>query len=188
MPDFFEVVRTRRSIRSYQDRPVGEALLKELVDLAILAPTGMNSQPWAFTVITNRQVMAKLNERVKALLLAPALAESLVNEGLRQVLSNPEFSIFYNAPAMIIITSDPTAPTAMIDCQLAAENLFLAAHAKGLGTCYVGFLMFGREDDEVRELLHLPEGHELMAAAIVGYPGEKPGPPQRRPAPFEWVR
>jgi len=72
MPDFFEVVRTRRSIRSYEDRPVSEALLKELVDLAILAPTGMNSQPWAFTVITNRQVMAKLNERIKALLLAPA--------------------------------------------------------------------------------------------------------------------
>ena len=188
MPDFFEVLKTRRSIRSYEDRPVSEDVLKELIDLAILAPTGVNSQPWAFTVITNRQVMDTLNARIKALLQAAGVADRPNTERLSQALSSPEFSIFYNAPAAVIIGGDPQAPTAMIDCQLAAENLFLAAHAKGLGTCYLGFLMFGSQDSVVRELLRLPQGYELMAAAIVGYPSVKPGPPQRNPARIEWVR
>ena len=77
----------------------------------------------------------------------------------------------------------------MLDCQWAAENLFLAAHAKGLGTCYMGFVLMFREDPEVHELLRIPEGYALMAAAAVGYPNIKPeGLPKRKPAEIEWVR
>lgn len=61
MPDFFDVPRTRRTVRSYTTEPVADGDLRELIDSAILVPTGMNLQPWAFSVVTNRGVMDQLN-------------------------------------------------------------------------------------------------------------------------------
>lgn len=188
MPDFFDILETRRTVRSYTTESVSRKDLQELIDYAILAPSGMNQQPWRFTVITDRQVITRLNGLIVAILHSPQYAGLLQNEGLRQALSDPAFDIFYGAPAVIAISADPTAPSAAIDCQLAAENLFLAAHAKGLGTCYMGFLMFGRDDPEVRSLLRIDDGHQLMAATIVGHPDVRPeGRPNRDPAPVEWV-
>jgi nitroreductase len=188
MPDFFEVLKTRRSIRAYQDKPVSDALLQELIDLAILAPSAMNIQPWAFSVITNRDSLRQLNTRVKEVLKASGFADNLEMENLRQALNNPDFDILYGAPALICIFGNAGMPVAAVDCQLAAENLFLAAHAKGLGTCYMGFVLVAREDPQVRQLLRIPEGFDLAAAACVGYPSMTPGPPERRPAQIEWVR
>ena len=189
MPDFFDVIKTRRTVRSYTDEPVSEQDLRELIDLATLAPTGMNLQPWAFTVITDRQTLDTLNARVLPVLRSSGFFESIQIEGLKQALNDPAHDIFHRAPALVVIAGNKQAPGAMIDCQLAAENLFLAAHAKGLGTCYMGFLMFGRDDLEVCSLLRIPEGYELMAAAVVGHPGVPPaGPPRRNPPRIEWVR
>jgi len=189
MPDFFDVLTTRRTVRAYNDEPVSQQELEELIHLATLAPSGMNVQPWAFTVVTDRPTMAKLNARVLAILRSSGILNDIKVEGLRQALNDPAYDIFYHAPALVVIAGNKQAPAAMIDCQMAAENLFLAAHAKGLGTCYMGFLLLGREDPEVGALLRLPEGYELMAAAIVGHPATAPaGPPHRNPPRVEWVR
>jgi nitroreductase len=189
MPDFFDVLKGRRSVRSYSEEPVSEEQLQELVDLAILAPSAMNLQPWRFTVITNRQALADVNTRVKEILCEQHIAEKMKMENLQAALSAPDFSIFYHAPALVVITAEKGNTVAAIDCQLAAENLFLAAHARGLGTCYMGFLFFGQEDPKVREALRIPDGHEMVAACCVGHPAAMPeGPPQRRPAHIDWVR
>jgi nitroreductase len=187
MPDFFEVLQSRRTVRSYREEPVSDDDLKELIECAILAPTGVGSQPWAFTVVTNRQVMERLSARIKEVLIAAN--PPWFQGGMRDAVTDPAYDIFYHAPALIAISGNTQAPTPQIDCQLATENLFLAAHAKGLGTCYMGFLLFGADDPEVRSLLRMPEGYALMAATTVGHPASKPeGPPKRNPPKIEWVR
>jgi len=189
MPDLFEVLKSRRSVRAYSDEPVGEEELRELVELAVLAPTAMNLQPWRFSIITNRQVLAEVSDRVKALMLEQGIADQIKEKHLEAMLKSEEYNIFYNAPAVIVISARKENPGAQIDCQLAAENLFLAAHAKGLGTCYMGFVFFGNGDAKVRAGLAVAEGYDIMAACTVGWPKSMPqGPPARRPPEIEWVR
>jgi nitroreductase len=190
MPEFFDVIKSRRSVRSYASEPVSTEDLQELIELAVLAPTGMNMQPWAFTIVTNRDVLTTLNAKVLEVLRTPEMQRVFQQEGMADFINDPAYSIFYGAPALVVISGKTSTPIASTDCQLAAENLFLAAHAKGLGTCYMGFLLFLARDARVtRELLRIPEGYEMMAAAVVGHPASHPdGPPLRNPPRIEWVR
>jgi len=189
VPDFFEVLKTRRTVRSYTAEAVTRQDLQELIDCAILAPTGMNFQPWAFTVVTNQEVMRKLNAIVVGILRSPEAQQRMTNERMKGIVNQPGYYIFHGAPALIVISGDTKVPGAMLDCQLAAENLFLAAHAKGLGTCYMGFLTLAAEHPEAQKLLGIAEGYTMMAAAVVGHPDVRPeGPPQRSPAKINWVR
>jgi nitroreductase len=189
VPDFFEVLKTRRTVRSYTAEAVTRQDLQELIDSAVLAPTGMNFQPWVFTVVTSQDVMRKLNTIVVAILRSPEAQRRMTSERMKEIVNEPGYYIFHGAPALIVISGDTKVPGAMVDCQLAAENLFLAAHAKGLGTCYMGFLTLAAEHPEARKLLDLAEGYTIMAAAVVGHPDIHPeGPPQRDPAKINWLR
>ncbi len=188
MPDFFEVLRTRRSVRSFSAEPVSRQDLQELIDSAIVAPTGMNLQPWAFIVATGRDVLQKLNTVVLNILRSPEVQQHMPSERMKQIVNAPEYEIFYGAPALIVICGDTKVPGAMFDCQLAAENLLLAAHANELGACYMGFLLLAAENPEAQRLLHLAEGFKMMAAVVVGHPDNRPeGPPRRNPARVTWV-
>ena len=187
MPDFFEVLRTRRTVRSYTSEPVAREDIQRLIDDAILAPSGMNLQPWAFTAVTRRAVMQQLNAIVVAILRS-AEAQAHMSERIKEVVNAPGYDIFYGAPALIVIQADSSVPGAPVDCQLAMENLLLAAHGRGLGACYMGFLLLAAEVPEARQLLGIAEGFRMVAAAIVGHPGNRPeGPPVRSPARINWV-
>jgi nitroreductase len=189
MTDFFEVLKTRRTVRSYTSEPVSQRDIQELIDSAVLAPTGMNLQPWAFTVVTNQDVLQKLNSIVVGILRSPEVQRHMTNDRMREIVNEPGYYIFHGAPALIVISGDRKVPGAMYDCQLAAENLFLAAHAKGLGTCYMGFLQLAADHPEAQKLIGLAEGYKMMAAAVVGHPHVRPeGPPERNPARIVWVR
>ena len=188
MAEFFEVLKTRRTIRSYTAEALSRQEIQELIDNAILAPTGMNLQPWAFNVVTNQDVMDRVNAIVVGMLRSPEVQRHMTNARMKEIVSAPGFNIFHGAPALIVIAGDTTVPGATYDCQLAAQNLFLAAHAKGLGTCYMGFLQLAADHREVRKLLGIAEGFKMMAAAVVGHPRVRPeGPPQRNPARVGWV-
>lgn len=189
MADFFEVLKTRRTVRSYTSEPVSQQELQELIDCAIMAPNGMNFQPWVFSVVTNQQVLQKLNATVVGILRSPVVQQNMPSDRLREIVNAPGYDIFYCAPALIVIAGNKNIPGAMYDCQLAAENLFLAAHAMGLGTCYMGFLQLAADHPDVQKLLEIPDGFKMMAAAIVGHIQVRPeGPPQRNPAHIAWVK
>jgi len=188
MPEFFEVLRTRRSVRSYTAEPVSRRDIQDLIDSAILAPTGMNLQPWAFTVVTRREVMHGLNSIVVGILRRPEVQHHMASQRLKEIVNAPDYDIFYGAPVLIVVSADTRVAGGTVDCQLAAENLFLAAHAKGLATCYMGFLLLAGEVPEAQKLLSIPEGFKMVAAAIVGHPDVRPeGPPDRKPARINWV-
>lgn len=187
MPDFFEVLTTRRSVRSYTSEPVARQDIQALIDSAILAPNGMNFQPWAFTVATSPAVMQRLNSIVVTKLRS-AEVQAHMGDRMKEIVNAPGYNIFYGAPALIVIEANSQVPGAPVDCQLAMENLLLSAHAKGLGACYMGFLLFAADVPEVRQALAIPEGFTIVGAAIVGHPDIRPeGAPLRNPARVNWV-
>lgn len=151
--DALTVLRTRRSIRKYQEKPVPREMLETLVDCARQAATARGEQPWEFVVVTEagtRQRLAEICTYGKFLAIAPA--------------------------AVIVLCRD-TMYYLEDGCN-AAENLLLAATALGLGTCWVAGDKKPYADDICR-LVGAPEGYKLIATIAVGYPDETPSPAKR---------
>ena len=80
------------------------------------------------------------------------------------MLIGPGFHIFYHAPSLIVISASQTGPWALEDCSLAAENLMLAAHASGLGTCWIGFAQAWLETAEGKTALQLGRDDVVLIA------------------------
>ncbi|MCL6561187.1 MAG: nitroreductase [Firmicutes bacterium] len=164
-----EVIRNRRSVRKYKSDPIPEQTVRELLELAAWAPNGMNLQPWVFAVVEDREYMKSLSDRAKTYLLerlqvAPAL------ERYRALFTNPQFNIFYDAPVLVLIYGDKNVMTHLFDCSMAAQNLMLSAWDKGIGSCWIGFANGIADTPEVKKELGVPEGYELVAPIILGYP------------------
>ena len=106
---------------------------------------------------------------------------------LREELADPAFQIFYRAPALIVISAVERGPWIVEDCALAAENLMLAAHATGLGTCWVGFAQSYLGTPAGKVTIGLPDAAVPVAPIIVGHPsGVSPAVP-RRPPEIRWI-
>ena len=148
MKNAIEVLQTRRSIRTYTAQPVDRKIIEEIVDCARLAPTAMNDQPWDFIVITGKEALASL---------PPML-------GHGEFIANAAFAVLVVARA---------TSCAVEDCCAATENLLIAAHALGLGACWVA----GHGQayaPVVAKAFGAPEDRSLIAIVSFGYPAETP--------------
>lgn len=184
--DLMQAIATRRSVRKYRPEPVDRATLEELIQAATMAPSAMNSQPWAFGVITDAELLRSYSARTKALLLASA-AEMPWVERYRRMFENPDFDIFYGAPALVLICARPGGVHGEGDCAMAALNLMLAARDKGLGTCWIGFFAILLDRPEEKAALGIPEDYRIVAPIIVGHPdGDTPPPEKNAPEMLFW--
>lgn len=182
-----DVMSGRRSVRAYKPTPLDEATLRALLAAAVQAPSAMNGQPWGFSIVQDRARLKGYSDRAKALVLA-AIGDPKSSRYAAR-LADPEFNIFYDAGALIAISVDSPGPYADADCWLAAQNINLAAHARGLGTCCIGFAVGVLNLEDVkRELGVAPDGR-VIAPLIVGEPrGPTPGVPRREPRVLAWLR
>lgn len=178
--DIFEAIRTRRSIRNFTEEPVPKAMVEQLLENAILAPSSSNSQPWNFVVIQDKELLKSYSDRAKTLMLKTMESHSDPYNYIER-LSNPDFNIFYNAGTLIIIYSKSQSALRAGDCCLAAQNLMLSAHANGLGTCWIGFSLQLINSPEFKKELGIPEKYNGVAPLILGYPVELPAPTPRKP-------
>ena len=128
--DLREAIYTRRAVRAYIQEPLDRELIGGLIDAAIQAPSAVNEQAWSFCVVQDQQLLARISEASKAHMLAHHQG---VESRMRQMLKNPDFNIFYHAPALILISSTHRGRWAVENCALAAQNLMLAARGAGLG-------------------------------------------------------
>ncbi len=181
----------RRAVRSYTAEMVGKTTIEELLDAAVHAPTALHREPWAFVVIQNKERLRRYSERAKALLLGQPEAVSYLRSAESRalhMLADPGFNIFYDAGALIVVCCKARGPFVEADCWLAAENLMLAATAKGLGTCCIGFAVGILNTAEVKRELGIPEDGAAIAPIIVGVPKGTPAPVSRKaPQVLSWV-
>lgn len=186
----------RHSVRAYQPTPIDEWTIRLLIDTAIRAPTAMHEEPWRFVIVQDAALLEHISDRAKALAVAAAAdhgnllkAPGASGDGVRSVLADPQFNIFYDAPTLVAICAETTTSFVTADCWLAAENLMLAASASGLGTCVIGFAVDAMNTLELKELLHIPAHLTVVAPVVLGVPRARPLPsPRKPPVVLSWHR
>jgi nitroreductase len=176
-----EAVHGRRAVRDYTDQPVEKVAVTALVQAAIQAPSAINQQPWAFVVIQDKALLKVYSDRAKVR-CAETMKTGSMPEELKAMLSDPSFNIFYNSGTLIVIWAKPIGQHPDWDCCLAAENLMLAAHDIGLGTCPIGLAWPLLEQPEVKNELNVPFDYVPVMPMLVGYP-RKPAPSVERNEP-----
>lgn len=176
--DALECILTRRSVRRFDSaKKITHSEIEELLKAASYAPSAHNKQPWCFLVIEDKEVI----------------------KGFRQI--QPWTSFAKDASCVIIICADTDVAFhrekedeqwsfADIDCSLAAQNLLLACHAKGLGACFCGVAPMPTVMNALKKHLNLPENIRPLTIIPVGYPLEEPKQPDNRynPDKVHWEK
>ena len=178
MNETIQNILARRSIRRFQTAPVDRSLLEAIVEAGTYAASGMNGQPWFFSVVSNQTLISDIVSAYK-----DSIKDS-DDPGLRERAADPLFHNFYHAPAVIIVSGLAGSRFQVYDCAGATQNMAVAAQSLGLGSCYiVNFLpAFSGEDAETfKNTLHIPDGYEPVASLALGYPQEPlPQSPARK--------
>lgn len=177
---FGELLRNRRSIRSYQDRSVPVEAVQEIIRESTLAPSAGNGQPWEFVIVNDKEMIRRLSDESKKNILARIAAKpddyAKRYEGM---LQNESFNVFYNAPCLVLILGASDLKNLFVDCALAASYLMMSAASRGLGTCWANL---GAEihAPELLEKLAVPEHRTIVAPITLGYPERIPPAPKRK--------
>ena len=124
----------RRAVRAYTAQPVARETIEQLIDAAIQAPSSMDLEPWAFVVIDGVARLKGFSDRAKAAFV-PGPMTGAAAEHFRNMLVDPAFNIFHDAPALIVVCATSEAGQAVEDCSLAAQNLKHVAHPAGADRC-----------------------------------------------------
>lgn len=180
---FLSLARSRRSIRRYTPEPIDPALVESLLHAAMWAPSAHNRQPWRFCVVTSSAAKERLS-----LLMADAWRADLAGDGAAQEAIERRIAISHarltGAPVLVVpcvtladmdvypddARNAAERTMAVQSVALACQNLLLAAHAAGLGACWMCAPLF--VPALVRQALALPEDWEPQAILTVGYPAE----------------
>lgn len=184
--ELMDVLEQRRAVRDYTDTPVERPAIERLIHAAILAPSAMNLQPWAFAVLTGRERIDRLAERVKSWLLAN-FSETLYGPSIRAMIEKPEYSLLHHAAAMVLVLAKSSESQALEDCCLAAENFMLAARDQGIGTCWVGFARPWLNLPEIKRELGVKEKYQVVAPIVVGIPKAWPASHGRNAPEIQWI-
>ena len=189
-----DVIHQRRSVRAYEVRQPSASLVRELLEAAVHAPTAMHHEPWGFAIVQDRATLKRYSDLAKKMQREPSAAVGWGSSGQLHgehpaMLDDPAFNIFYDAGTLIAICVRQEGPFAEADCWLAAQNLMLAATAKGLGSCCIGFAVRVLNTPKVKRELGVPAEGAVVAPVIVGYPrGATPGVPRKAPEILAWVK
>ncbi len=154
-----DTIYDRRSIRKYQEKPVEEKLLNEILKAGMYAPSAVNKQPWHFVVITDKEVMRDI--------------ENL----------HPYASSLQTAPVAIMVCGDTNLEFAqnfyLTDCAAVTENILLAAKWLGLDTCWMGIYPWEKTMKDFSDYFKLPENIKPYSLIAVGYGAETKSRPDR---------
>ncbi|WP_371369651.1 Bifunctional F420 biosynthesis protein FbiB [Sporomusa rhizae] len=184
--ELLDAIYNRRSVRNYTNAKVDKLTIEKLLSASIQAPSAMNSQPWAYAVIQDANLLKEYSDRSKQLLLGLLDKVPELNK-YETALENPNFNIFYNAQSLITIFAKSKGLYSNEDCCLAAQNLMLTAHSLDLGTCWIGFARPFLNSPEVKNELNIPDSYEAVAPIILGYPKvNPPAVPRNNPEILFW--
>lgn len=169
MSDFMEIIKGRRSIRRYQDKPVSEELLNRIYEAVKWSPSWGNTQCWEVITVTDtvvkenlQKTIAPKNPATKSITAAPvvlALCGKLNSSGFYNNQVTTKFGDWF-----------------MFDLGIATQSICLTAHQLGLGTVIVGLF----DHNNSKDVLNVPDGYEVVALIPLGYPAKDSPAPKRR--------
>ncbi len=164
--DIFQVFSDRRSIRKYKDTPVEQEKIEQVLDAARLAPSWKNLQCWRFLVLTDADKKGRLleafpdeNPGKKAIAMAPVVIVACGNPAESDVENGIDYFV--------------------ADVSIAFEHICLAAHALGLGTCWMGWY----DEGQIKQALGIPADIRIVGISPLGYPDQEPKARPRKALP-----
>lgn len=165
-----QAMKERRSVRAYQDKPVPRDAIERICEAGTYAPTGMGFQSPIILAVTNRQLRDRL---------------SAMNARIMGRDADP----FYSAPVVLVVLADKSRGTYLYDGSLVMANLMLAAHAEGLGSCWIHRAKEEFESEEGKAILKelgIEGDYEGIGHCILGYAD---GPaPEAKPRKADYVK
>jgi nitroreductase len=174
----------RRSIRDFDPTPLDKETLETIIEAGIWAPSASNYQPWHFCVIQNKELIDKICDVGKAY-----LNKNHPTFGSQQG-ALPGFHILQHAPCVILVSWEKSHHWGNIDSALASQNIMLAAHSLGIGSCYIGRLTPWLESEESCPLLStlpIPEGYQPINFITLGKPVKGGNKRDRRAGTVSYV-
>jgi len=189
---------SRRSCRNFLDRPVAQSMLEDLVKIGCTAPSATNCQLWTFTVLPTREALMVLGKAVRdfyvklnsmaekfwlrmfmKLIGKPELDRyyqeyyELVKEGMAEFDRTGIDRLFHGAPSAIVVGSKSGASLPKEDAMLASQNILLAAHSMGLGSCLIGMAVEATKNERtIQRVIGIPGEETVYAVIALGYPNE----------------
>jgi nitroreductase/Pyruvate/2-oxoacid:ferredoxin oxidoreductase delta subunit len=189
---------SRRSCRNFLDKPVAQSILYDLVKIGCTAPSATNCQLWTFTVLPTREAVMVLGKGVRGFYLKlNSMAENSWLRMFMKIIGKPELDryyreyyetvkegmaefdrkgidrLFHGAPSAIVIGCQPGASLPKEDAMLAAQNILLAAHSMGLGSCLIGMAVEAMKNDrKLQRVIGIPDEEAIYAVIALGYPNE----------------
>lgn len=167
--EVLKAIYQRRAVREFSDATMTGNAVLDLLRAAEQAPSAMNLQPWAFAVFHGRERLIRYSRRVKTHLLATTDASFGMDPRIDQY-TNVSANLFHGADTLVLICAKPGRFVPVEECFLAAQNLMLAAHDRGLGTCPVGFARSWFNRPEVKAELGIPSQYEAVLPIVIGHP------------------
>ena len=196
--DLVRLMASRRSCRSFTDQVVDRAMLEDLVKIGVTAPSGTNSQAWTFTILPGRKAVSALAERIASYFgrLNAAAEKTMlrlflritgkgdldayyhgyyhkVKQALQEWHASGRDRLFHGSPAAIVVGSKPGASCPAEDALLATQNILLAAHSMGLGSCLIGYAVAAmKRDPSIQQTIGIPAEETVHAVIALGYSAE----------------
>lgn len=145
-----ENIRSRRSVKDFENRRVSRDDIEKIVEAGRFAPSALNRQPWKFIVIEDKKIIQEMSRlaaaRIRRLyrlvfllrLFSRELRDERTVRALKKTALSSYDTVFYDAPLVIIVLSDARPGDTTTDAHLASQNMMLAAHSLGIGSCFIG--------------------------------------------------
>ena len=172
-------IMTRRSVRQYLDKPVEREKLQKIAECGIYAPNALNRQNWAVRIVDDKAFIDGATDIFRRL-------------NPEMVAADANFKNMFRNAAALICVAVPDVAYAQVDAGLMGENMMLAAHSLGLGTCCLGSSARELTDNaaykEYLDRLNLPNGFHLVYILAVGYPDVVPPVKERDRSKIQFVR
>ncbi|MGQ9536704.1 MAG: nitroreductase family protein [Actinomycetota bacterium] len=208
------VILERRSVRRYQDRQVPEKLVRRILEAGRFAPSAGNAQPWRFVVVRDRDMLDEMEKYVRwrcrvlkflldwessplgrlSWLLSQAYIRLMPNKlhpipfGAIRLIADGRLKLFHGAPTVIFILMDRRGVSKpQVDIGICGQNMVLAAHSLGLGTCWVGFVELLKFGSKWKKVLGARWPYRFAEAICLGYPvGQPDGMVARELHEIDW--
>jgi len=179
----------RVSVRDYKPDVLTRGQVRSLLHAAVRAPTAMHQEAWSFVVVQDAATLKRISDAAKPLFVEGLRRLHVDHDGRGAArFAAPDFNIFYNASTLILVCGTRAAPFFEADCWLATQNIVLAAHAAGLGSCVIGSAVAALEDEDLRRALGIGPECAVVAPVIVGVPArDAPPTPRKEPLVLNWI-